>query len=220
MIDLKAIATQLKSPLARDRLQALNQLKTVPAEAAVPLVKTVLRDPHVPVRSLAIMTLAQNPSPDSYEILRALMEQDEDYSTRAEAAAALGTLADPRAFQPLVRAFLEDESWLVQYSAVVSLGNLKQIQAQDTLRQALDCPEPMIQMAVIAALGEIGDLGAVERLLEFAAAEDWLIRERLAYALGTLPTPKSQAALRYLQKDSHRQVAQTAAYALSQYPPE
>ena len=71
-----------------------------------------------------------------------------------------------------------------------------------------------MQQAAIAALGEIGAAGAIDNILRFAQSEDWLIRQRLAEALGNLPSPKSISALKYLEKDSHRQVSQAATLSL------
>jgi HEAT repeat protein len=50
--------------------------------------------------------------------------------------------------------------------------------------------------------------------LRFAQAEDWIVRQRLAEALGNLPTPKSISALQYLEKDSHPNVSAAASISL------
>jgi HEAT repeat protein len=52
--------------------------------------------------------------------------------------------------------------------------------------------------------------------LRFAQAEDWLVRQRLAEALGNLPTPKTISALKYLEKDAHEHVAESARISLKQ----
>jgi HEAT repeat protein len=213
-VDLTVIAAQLESNNVCDRLLALTTLRSLPADNAVPLVQTVLYDEHLPVRSLAISTLGENPTAACYDLLLNLLERDEDYAARADAAAAFGALQDLRALEPLVRAFFEDTSWLVQFSAVVSLGNLKDPRANVVLRQALDSSESIIQMAAISALSEIGDAESVPLLLSFVQSEDWLIRQRLSEALGNLTTPKSLAALKYLQKDPHPHVVEAATFAL------
>ncbi|MDD1429171.1 HEAT repeat domain-containing protein, partial [Dolichospermum sp. ST_sed9] len=74
--------------------------------------------------------------------------------------------------------------------------------------------EIVIQQAAISALGEIRDLDSVPHILRFAQSEDWLVRQRLSEALGNLPTPKSISALKYLEKDSHQNVAQSANISL------
>ncbi|MDC0831949.1 phycocyanin alpha phycocyanobilin lyase [Leptolyngbya valderiana BDU 20041] len=214
VVNLSQISTQLESENARDRLLALVSLRNVPATDAVPLIKKVLNDEHMPLRSMAIFALGIKQTDECYDILIDLLRHDPDYGIRADAAGALGYLEDPRAFEPLVRAFLEETDWLVRFSAAVSLGNLKNPEAYSVLVRALNSQEVVLQQAAIAALGEIGATQAVEDILRFARSEDWLVRQRLAEALGHLDHPKSRPALAYLQKDSHPQVSQAATVSL------
>ncbi|MEM9807551.1 MAG: HEAT repeat domain-containing protein, partial [Cyanobacteria bacterium P01_D01_bin.56] len=104
--------------------------------------------------------------------------------------------------------------WLVRFSAAVSLGNLKDPRAHDALIQALNSPEVILQQAAIAACGEIGDVSALDDILAFAQSDDWLVRQRLAEALGNMPTDKSISALRYMAKDNHSQVSEAAQISL------
>ncbi|BAY26730.1 PBS lyase HEAT-like repeat protein [Calothrix sp. NIES-2100] len=54
----------------------------------------------------------------------------------------------------------------------------------------------------------------IARLLTFVNANDWMLRKRLAEALGNLPDSQTQAALNYLQQDSHPLVAEAAKHSL------
>ncbi|MEM9136317.1 MAG: HEAT repeat domain-containing protein [Cyanobacteria bacterium P01_F01_bin.42] len=207
---LQQLSEQLESPNSRDRLLALAQLREFPAKDAFPLLKKVLYDEHMPVRSMAILGLGIKQTEESLPLLVKLLVEDEDYGIRADAAGALGYLGDIRAFEPLVRAFLEDTTWLVQFSAAVSLGNLEDPRAYDVLIRALDREETVIQMAAIGALGEIRAVEATDRILEFVQSSDWMIRRRVAESLGSLPSPKSAPALKYLAKDDHPQVREAA----------
>ncbi len=220
MIDLEKLATQLESPNSRDRLLALVSLREVSAADAVPLIKKVLNDEILPVRSMAVFALGVKPTEECYPILVNILEGDDDYGIRADAAGALGYLGDERAFEPLVRAFYEDTNWLVRFSAAVSLGNLQDIRAKDILLEALDSQEVVLQQAAIAALGEIGAEEATDSILRFAGSEDWLIRQRLAEALGNFHTDKSISALQFLAKDSHPQVSQAALLSLQRLQPK
>jgi HEAT repeat protein len=74
----------------------------------------------------------------------------------------------------------------------------------------------VIQQAAIAALGEIKDISAVDDILRFAQSSDWLVRQRLAEALGNLPTAKSLSALQYLAKDSNTNVSAAAEIGIKQ----
>lgn len=213
-LNLEQIAAQLDSPNSADRMVALAALRPVSPAEALPLIKKVLNDDNLQVRSMAVFALGVKPTEESFPILVKLLETDPDYGIRADAAGALGYLEDIRAFEPLVRAFYEDTVWLVRFSAAVSLGNLKDIRAHDVLIKALDSEDVVMQQGAIAALGEIGDIEALDKMLNFAQSEDWLVRQRLAEALGYLPTPKTVAALNYLSKDSHPQVAAAAKISL------
>jgi len=213
-INLQEISRQLESENLRDRLLALASLRMVEPADAVPLIKKVLYDESVQLRSMAVFALGIKPTSECYEILLNLLTQDPDYGIRADAAGALGYLGDIRAFDHLVRAFYEETSWVVRFSAAVSLGNLKDPRAHAVLLQALNSEEVVIQQAAIAALGEIQDLDALEQMLNFVSAEDWLVRQRLAEALGNLPGEQSIAALEYLAKDAHHQVAEAAQFSL------
>jgi len=55
--DLAHIASQLESPDSKDRLLALASLRQVAAQDAVPLIKKVLNDDILTVRSMAVFAL-------------------------------------------------------------------------------------------------------------------------------------------------------------------
>jgi HEAT repeat protein len=216
---LQEISAQLESTNLRDRMVALANLRDIPAEDAVPLIKKVLADESLQLRSMAIFALGIKQTTECYAILVDILQNDPDYGIRADAAGALGYLGDTRAFEVLARAFYEDTDWLVRFSAAVSLGNLKDPRARDILIKALDSPELVLQEAAISALGEIQDIESVDNLLRFAQSDDWLVRQRLAEALGNLPTAKSISALKYLEKDSHSNVAEAARISLTRLEP-
>jgi HEAT repeat protein len=211
---LTEISAKLDSPNLGDRMVALASLREIAAVDAVPLIKKVLDDPVLQVRSMAIFALGVKPTEECYPILVKILENDPDYGLRADAAGALGYLGDRRAFEPLSRAFYEDTQWLVRFSATVSLGNIKDPRAEQLLTKALDSEEVVIQQAAISALGEIKAIDSVASILRFAQSTDWLVRQRLAEALGNLDTEKSRSALKYLAKDIHPQVSESAIFSL------
>ncbi len=210
---LVTVAAQLESSSSRDRLLALVSLRDVPAEDAVPLILKVIDDENIQIRSMAVFALGVKPTAACFPVLVRILGTESDYGIRAAAAGALGYLSDPRGLEPLLRAFYEDVEWLVRFSAAVSMGNLRDPRAFEALIGALNHQETMLHQAAIAALGEIGDLRACAHILKFAQSDDWLTRQRLAEALGNLPTAKSLSAVNYLAKDSHPQVAAAAEFA-------
>jgi HEAT repeat protein len=57
-------------------------------------------------------------------------------------------------------------------------------------------------------------VGAVDKILRFTDAEDWLVRQRLAEALGSMPGEKTISALKYMTKDANANVSQSATLSL------
>ncbi|CCH66483.1 Phycocyanin alpha phycocyanobilin lyase related protein NblB [Richelia intracellularis HH01] len=52
-------------------------------------------------------------------------------------------------------------------------------------------------------------------LLQFVQSDDWLVRQRLAEALGNLPSPKTIPALKFLEKYNNHNVVEAARLSLS-----
>ena len=104
-LSLQTISAQLESHNLRDRMVALASLRDISPEEAVPLIKKVLNDESLQLRSMAIFALGVKATTESYDILVRILESDSDYGIRADAAGALGYLGDARAFEALSRAF-------------------------------------------------------------------------------------------------------------------
>lgn len=78
-------------------------------------------------------------------------------AVRVEAAANLGSLGNPRAFEAL-RARLRDPAWNVRAGAVHAIGRLTQVadspEAFEALTPLLDDPDPRVRDAALSALFE------------------------------------------------------------------
>ena len=215
---MDALYTQLKSHDLKTRVLAMLELQkaSMPAEVAYPLLQIALRDKSEQVRGMAAFSLGIKPVGDSLSLLIHVLESDPDYNVRAMAAGALGYLGDRQALEALSHTVFEDTNWLVQFSAAVALGNLKDSQAVGVLLEALKSEQSLLQEAAIMAIGEIGAVEQIEQVLQFVSSEDWMIRKRVAEALGNLPSSQSQSALRYLSQDDNSHVSDAAALALTQ----
>ena len=66
---LEQISSQLDSESSRDRMIALASLRNVSAEEAVPLIKKVLNDESLQIRSMAVFALGIKPTEECYPIL-------------------------------------------------------------------------------------------------------------------------------------------------------
>jgi HEAT repeat protein len=213
---LEQLAAQLQSQTVKDRVLAMIELQKglIAPLVALPLIQLALEDDNTQVRGMAVYSLGIQPTPENLSLLVPILTGDPDPNMRAIAAGALGYLEDKRALEPLCHAFYEDGHWLVQFSAAVALGNLKDSKATAVLLEALGNKHVLLQEAAIAALGEIGAVETLSHLLQFVDATDEMLRKRLAEALGNLPSPQSQSALKFLQGDSNPLVAESARLSL------
>jgi hypothetical protein len=129
------------------------QALTSSAPASVP--KSTTEQPHVHVD-------------DSNSLVSKL---GEDANIRADATEALGKLADPRAFEPLVRC-LRDPSAEVRARACIALRKLNDKRAVEPLIQALRDDHEFVGKHAAEALGSLGDKRAVPPLENAAANKD------------------------------------------------
>ncbi|MDA0674595.1 MAG: HEAT repeat domain-containing protein, partial [Cyanobacteria bacterium] len=85
-VDLAHVAAQLESENSKDRMLALAMLRDVPASEAAPLVRKVIHDANLQVRSMAVFAMGIKPDEATFDILVKLLETDPDYGIRADAA--------------------------------------------------------------------------------------------------------------------------------------
>eukprot|EP00741_Cyanophora_paradoxa_P005231 tig00000865_g5071.t1 len=208
---------------AKIRLDGLNELDNLPAQLALEIIEEVLAECPMELNRSQIMYALINLTRRNENAMRTILRvlaEDKDYSVRAAAAGALGYIEDDSAVEALIRCYAEEVHWLVRYSAIVALGNLKSTRAFGFLKRALDqenvenSTDTLLQQSLISALGEIGSVDAVDAILRFAGSGDFMVRVRVAEALGLLPTEQSLSALKYLEKDSNDYVYGAAAAAL------
>jgi HEAT repeat protein len=215
-ISIDDLRAQMGNPDPGKRMAALVALRFISDEEATPLLLQAASDPVPLVRVYAAIGLGKKRGEGSFASLLDLLNNDKDASVRAEAAGALGAYGDLNAAEHLVRAYYEDIDWIVRYSAVVSLGQLRDERGYAVLRHALASETEMIRDAAISALGELGDARALDVLLPLVASTEPEVRRRVAQALGLIGTAECRGPLSYLARDEHPQVAEFARYHLEQ----
>lgn len=108
-----------------------------------------------------------------------------DVNLRVFGVKELGILADPDAFEPILKAFHDPEP-IVRGSAAWALGRLGNQKAVEPLLQALPDETFEVQVNIVIALGELHDSRAVEPLLSFLKSEYADLRFYSATALSKL----------------------------------
>lgn len=138
--------------------------------------------------------------PEAIGPLRKRLDSD-DPRVRGAVCAALGKLGAQASAEAILKN-LDHEDWTVVEGAAEGLGALRHKPAVEPLTRLLDASRPSVRLAVIQALGQIGDPAALPALgkrqqaptagLEGDPPEDLLerIRTALDEAIQSLNQPK------------------------------
>jgi HEAT repeat protein len=204
-----------------------------PAVALELLVLSVETSNNEWIRGMATVALGQLNVTDTTTRIRAIkclleiLGNDSAYSVRAAAAAGCGYLANTsypeiaQVVEHLIRGCYEDHEWQVQFSCVVSLGNLGDRRAVPALHLALKSENGLIVQGAVGAIGEIADPDSIAPLLECLACDDQITRQRLAQAFGSYPPelkePAIIDALRLLADDPSYLVREAAQSSLEHF---
>jgi HEAT repeat protein len=155
-----------------------------------------------------------------------LLRHDDDRVRRA-ATNALAKLATPQSRVALKKA-LKDTSPQVRATAAAGLVGKNGKETAATLLRALDSePDLEVQIAILGALGRMGDPESVDRLIKAAEPDGRLFKRKpsafriaAVTALGDARTPSALTALQELTNDRDKDVRDAAARALGQTPRE
>ncbi len=177
------LANALSAEEPATRWAAAGALEDLATEDATEALIAALSDPDDEVRHCAATALGHVGAPAVGALLATL--GDRLPMARAEAARALGYLADPSAFMPLIVA-LDDPDPGVRGSAAWALGCLRDPRALVPLLVALDDADHRVREGAAAGLGRSGDGRSVRPLIGVLEDVDDNVRCRAAAALGEL----------------------------------
>lgn len=155
--DLEQIRDMLSAEKFGDRIKAINKLRDINPATAFKLITPLCDDPNTRVRYAAVSQIA-----------------------------TLGAQDKPTAYTVLT-ASLGDPEPDVQAAAADALGALKLTDALDDLKELYETTsEWLVQMSVVACLGEMGDSQAFDLLASALKAENALVSVSAIGALGEL----------------------------------
>jgi HEAT repeat protein len=162
---------------------ALTQFDDPALEAAL---VAALAEPDATARALAAGRLADVGGSDAVPALLAALDDDDDH-VREEVARALGLLADPAAFRPLIAAVRDDPGAHVREEAATAVGALgaDDPAAVAVLVDALSDGHVAVRRAAAEALARMGP-AAQARLRALASGPRSDARDAAAGALAAL----------------------------------
>ena len=182
------IEQMLGSENSGDRIKAINQLREIDPATAFTLIQPLCDDPNTRVRYAAVSQIS-----------------------------TLGKQDKSKAFEVLT-ASLGDPEPDVQAAAADSLGALKLTDALDDLQELYEMtPEWLVQMSIVACLGEMGDHRAFELLESALTSENSLVAVAAIGALGELQDDRALPLLLPYAKSEDWQIRHRVAQALGHF---
>ncbi|MEM8612614.1 MAG: HEAT repeat domain-containing protein [Cyanobacteria bacterium P01_H01_bin.105] len=184
---------QIKQQLAAEdlgqRLRAVNLLRDIDPAVAFELIQTVVSDSSSRVRYAAISQFS-----------------------------SLGNQDRETALTILRGALYHDPEADVQAAAADSIGALQLVEAYDDLATTYsNTSEWIVQMSIVACLGELGDSRGFELLQKALKSDNNLVSLTAVGALGELKDPRGVPLLLNFADSDDWQVRHRLAQALSNY---
>jgi hypothetical protein len=170
-----------------------------------PMIEGMVADENRFLVRDAVAILGEMGGPRAVELVTSALA-DTDARVRAEALLAVGKLGDPEAGQ-LVLGFLEDSDATVRLAAADASGRLRLARAQRPLLRMLEEAEKSDEIiALLRALGQIGDPGAVPAIEKHAVPSLFSkpsteIRVAAYRALHAIGSPHARELIRQTAQD-------------------
>jgi len=150
-------------------MELLDQLPSLPTDQRVAAIERLIRNSSPVIRERALRTGA---AVVSDERLESYLREEADDVLR-NAGLEMLKMRGPRAITLAVR-LLRDADADVVLQAVLALGHVRDLRALEPLRAALNHDDPNVVQAAIEAVGKLGDARAIPDLLPFLETDPWL----------------------------------------------
>ena len=136
-------------------------------------------------------------------LIKALSDPDVD--VRFEATKALGRLKSKNAFKQLIRLLNEEDDPDICAEAVAALGEIGLPGAIGPLIKKLDDSDRFVRASAARALGNLGEMGAVESLIHLMRNDGISdVREAATEALVEIGGPEAERAIRRVGIDPEK----------------
>jgi HEAT repeat protein len=185
---VESVKALLSSPDFGERLRGINQLRELDRATAFELIQPMVQDANVRVRYAATCQVS-----------------------------TLGAENPTRALE-MLRVGMRDSEADVQAAAADGVGALQLVEAFPDLRQLyISTPDWIVQMSIVATLGELGDPRAVELLESALNSGTELLVVSAIGALGELKDDRAIPLLTPFAQDPDSQVRYRVAQAMSHF---
>jgi HEAT repeat protein len=182
----ESIGQALQSEDLGDRLSAVNQLRTLPSAVAFELLKQAIGDGNARVRYAAVSQMSSLGHEDLEQSLAILLNR-----------------------------LYADSEMDVKAAAADAIGALQLTEAYPDLESCYkQTTDWLLQMSIIATLGELGDPRAFDLLKEALSSPEGLVQGAAIGSLGELKNPEAVPLLRPFATHEDWQIRYRVAQAL------
>jgi HEAT repeat protein len=182
----ESIALALQSEDLGDRLSAVNQLRTLPSAQGFELLKQAISDDNARVRYAAVSQMSTLGHEDLTQSLEILLSR-----------------------------LYTDSEMDVKSAAADAIGALQLTEAYPDLENCYkQTNDWLLQMSIIATLGELGDPRAFELLKEALSSPEGLVQGAAIGSLGELKNPDAVPLLRPFATHEDWQIRYRVAQAV------
>jgi HEAT repeat protein len=206
------LTSELMNAAAHDpepslRTLALDALRSIRAEPAVPVALAALCDPDHQVRTAAIHLIGELGGGETVELLRQ-RTSDPEPPVRAAAARALGALRAAEAQADFATLFADPEP-AVRQAAIIGAAEAGLRSLVSRIVELLEDDDPKVRGAAAAAAGRLGDRAAVPALLRIFSEAAPDLRETITTAVTRLDVDSTAALFETLlhSRDSGSKIA-------------
>lgn len=188
-ITKESVQTLLSSPDFGDRLRGVNQMRELDRAVAFEMAECMVQDSNVRVRYAAMSQLS-----------------------------SLGHENPTRTLE-MLRVGIKDPEADVQAAAADCIGALHLVEAYPELRQLyISTSDWIVQMSIVATLGELGEPEAIEILESAINSGTELLIVSAIGALGELKDERAIAILEPFAQNPDSQIRYRVAQALAYFP--
>ncbi|NJL10095.1 MAG: HEAT repeat domain-containing protein [Calothrix sp. SM1_7_51] len=219
---MQQIELNLRAEALNIRKAALDELATLPASVAVPILQKLAQEKDFALRRIAVMGLGNHRTQESFAALQGILFQEKDANVLSEAANSIFEFGNA-AIPELHELFERCDNWLVRQTVVSLLMETDNFEVLFAVASAAvtDTVESVRSTGVLA-LGKLLMCKfrdpAFELLIQMSQDPEWTTRCRVADAVCVSYDPRAMMLISKLQQDeNYRVVAAALSAAANRY---
>ena len=146
------------------------------------------------IRQRAVSLEASERGHHGFEVVKAILANDNDERVRERAVNALGASKDPGALDLLLETARRNSDPKLRAQAISALARRPEPKILDTLRAAIDDPDQTVERRAISTLASLPDGGGVPMLIQVVkSTKDQQVRKQAMSALEGSRDPRALA---------------------------